>query len=44
MPIKPLDVYSILIEDLDDSWVRKNEGGTVIGGEEIFYLKLMSIN
>lgn len=37
-PISPT-LFSMFIEDMDEVWERKNEGGTVIGGEKIFAMK-----
>ena len=37
-PLSPL-FFSLLIDDIDEIWVRQNEEGTVIGKEKIFAMK-----
>lgn len=37
-PLSP-SLFNIFIEDLEEQWVKRNEGGTVIGGTKIFCMK-----
>ena len=37
-PLSPT-LFNLFIEDIDETWAKRNIGGTVIGGKKIFCMK-----
>ncbi|XP_015115564.1 uncharacterized protein LOC107040136 [Diachasma alloeum] len=37
-PLSPI-LFNLFVDDIDDKWEGKGEGGTVLGGEKVFCLK-----